>query len=204
MGAPSPAADFAARFTVPLAALRAGRWWRLAPIARSDPVDWDGRPGQSRFVANTGGMEVLYLATDKPTAFWEVFAARLLPLAPEDRVLPPAALEQRRWVQVEVPKGLRVFDATSVRALRAIGASNMCFHGDWADSQRWAAALWAHPNAPAGILYRSDKNPRNCVAIFRRASAGVKTIKGRLDGLLGDDDAFLAAMRRDRHIAGPK
>jgi RNase P/RNase MRP subunit POP5 len=192
-----PAADFATRFSMPTVGLRPRTWWRLDPVARPDLIDWDGRAGSSRFVSAAGAHEVLYLSGDKRTAFWEVFSARLLPLEPADRVLPPSVLDSRRWVHFDVPPGLKVFDATEIKSVRAIGASNASFHGDWSLSQAWSDAVWAHPACVDGILYRSDKNRNKCVAIFRRTTQRrLASIAAEDRGLLGRDGAFLSALRR--------
>jgi hypothetical protein len=197
-----PPPDFSTRFSLPTVDLRAGTWWRLALVVRADLIGWDGRPGASRFVSMAGKHEVLYLAGDKRTAFWEVFSARLLPLAPVDRVLPPSVLDDRRWVHFDVPAGLKVFDASEKKSLRAIGASNMSFHGDWSLSQAWADAVWSHPARADGILYHSDKNRNKCVALFRRATQPrLSSITGEDRGLFGHDGAFLAALRRSGFLS---
>lgn len=203
MGALLPPADFAARFKIPISPPAARPWWRLALTSRPALVDWDERPGATRFVSAAGGYEILYLAQDKRTAFWEVYANRLLPLAERDRVLPPGVLADRQWVKFDLPSDLRVFDATKIANVRAIGASNACFHGEWPVSQAWAEALWHHPQRVDGILYRSDKNtPRRCVAIFRRAGrAPLRRIKATAVGVLGDDGSFLSAMRKKGYLA---
>jgi hypothetical protein len=196
MAALLPSPGFATRFAVPTVDLRPGTWWRLGAAGRP-LLDWDGRPGASRFVSDGGGYEVLYLASDKPTAFWEVFSARLLPLAPADRVLPPRILEKRRWVQFAVPEGLKVFDATAIASVRAVGASNMSFHGEWPAAQAFGQALWQHPVGVDGILYRSDKNLNRCVALFHRTNQKLLRLLGAVDGgVLGNDVGFLDALRR--------
>jgi len=148
-------------------------------------------------VQGDGWKLLLVLSADKLTAFWEVFSERLLSLAPADRVLLPDVLDARRWIRFDVPPNLKVFDATEIKALRAIGASNMCFHGDFALSQVWADAVWNHPEAVDGILYRSDKNRNKCVSLFRRTTQPrLELIIAKDQGLLGHDVTFLSALRR--------
>jgi len=102
----------------------------------------------------------------------------------------------------DVPAGLKVFDATEIENLRAIGASNMCFHGDSAVSQMWADAVWSHPVGVDGILYRSDKNRNKCVAIFHRATQRcLGSITAEARGHLGHDGVFLSALRRGGFFA---
>jgi hypothetical protein len=127
----------------------------------------------------------------------------LLPLVPADRVLPPGVLAERQWVKFDPAPGFTVFEATKIANVRSIGGSNASFHGDWSTSQAWADALWQHPAKIDGILYRSDKNtPRVCVGLFRRSSrALISQIKATAAGALGDDTAFLNAMRRKSHLA---
>ena len=205
MSALLPPEGFNTKFSVPTVELRPGFWWRLALRNRPKLLDWDGRPGETRFVSGEGGYEILYLASDKMTAFWEVFGGRLLPLVPEDRVLPPAVMAQRHWVAFDVPPVFGVFNATRISAVREVGGSNMSFHGDWSVSQTWGRALWHHPAAIDGILYRSDKNALPCVALFHRRHQKHLVIKAKSHGLLADDGAFLTALRRKgRFAAGPE
>jgi hypothetical protein len=201
MDALLPPADFATRFRVPTVPLPAGTWWRLARIERK-PLDWDGRPGASRFVSSRDDYQVLYLAADRETAFWEVFAKRLLPLVPEERVLPREVRAERRWVEFSVPPGLRVFDSTDIAAVRALGGAKSSFQGEWEVAQAWGEALWLHPSGPDGILYRSDKNDQWCVALFRRAEhKRLAAIKAKAGGNLGRDAEFFRDLRRAGAIA---
>ena len=193
-----PPADFGTRFSIPTEEISAdGPWWRLARVSRPRLVDWDGRSGESRFVPKIKPHEILYLAADKTTAFWEVFGGRLLPLVPEDRVLPPTVLAERQWVEFEIPSKLKVFPATAVSAIRDIGGSNMSFHGEWTVSQEWGRALWNHPAQIDGIVYRSDKNTLPCLALFRRPDRKLlDQISAEKRGLLAHDGTFLTAMRK--------
>jgi len=192
-----PKADFET-VDVPNVPLERLSWCRLARVDQPDLIDWDGRPGATRFVPAPTDFEVLYMAQRKRTAFWEVYAKRLLPLVKEDRVLPPAVLTERQWINFEVPVGLLVFDATNIDHLRDIGGSNASFHGDWSASQAWAAALWRHPQKIDGMLYRSDKDtPYVCLALFRRRGRDLlKKITATPAGLLGEDTAFLQRLRK--------
>lgn len=203
MGALTPPADFA-RWTIPVVPpdpKLAGKYLRLAHIARPDPVDWDGRPGETRFVSPKGGYSVLYLAPDKPTAFWEVFAARLIPLEPEDRILPPAKLRERHWVNLQVPTDLALFDATNIKAVRDIGGTNMSFRGGWDITQQWGDALFHHPQNIDGIIYASDKNDEKCLAVFQRGARPADAITGAFGSLMADDPGFLTEMRAEIRIA---
>jgi hypothetical protein len=59
--------------------------------------------------------------------------------------------------------------------LSRIGADNRLTATSYDLSQRWALALYDHPDRPDGLLYRSRHDPsRFCAAIFDRA-AGVLT-----------------------------
>ena len=197
-----PADDFE-KFPVPTAPLGRLSWCRLARVDQSELIEWAGRAGITRFVPAAPAFEMLYLAQRKRTAFWEVYAKRLLALVKEDRVLPPSALTERQWVNFELPAGLVVFGATKIDCVREIGASNASFHGDWSASQAWSAALWRHPRQVDRILYRSDKDtPYNCLALFRRPGrALLDRINATKAGLLGDDTAFLQRLRKKGDLA---
>jgi hypothetical protein len=60
--------------------------------------------------------------------------------------------------------------------LARLGADNRLCTGDYLLAQRWALALWQHPEEPDGLYYRSRLDPaRQCVAIFGRAQEAITT-----------------------------
>ena len=202
MSALLPSAHFE-KLAIPTVRLERLAWCRLARVDRGELIDWDSRPGMTRFEPPSPNFGVLYLAQRKRSAFWEVYGKRLLPMAKEDRVLPPSALTDRRWVHFELPLGLVVFDATDIDHVRDIGGSNASFHGDWSASQAWSAALWRHPKQVDGIIYRSDKDtPYDCLALFcRPGRALLGQIRATPAELLGSDTAFLRRLRKRGDLA---
>ena len=58
--------------------------------------------------------------------------------------------------------------------LSRIGADNRLTAASYDLSQRWALALYEHPDQPDGLLYRSRHDPsRLCAAIFDRAAGAL-------------------------------
>lgn len=72
---------------------------------------------------------------------------------------------------------LRLVDLTG-SGLARIGADARLTSSDYGISQRWALALWAHPEQPDGILYPARRDPsRHSVAIFDRAADAVSAVR---------------------------
>ncbi len=59
--------------------------------------------------------------------------------------------------------------------LARVGADGRLTSGLHLVAQRWSLALWSHPSAPDGILYRSRRDPDDTsLAIFDRAGEKVR------------------------------
>jgi hypothetical protein len=62
-----------------------------------------------------------------------------------------------------------------------LGADGRLVTGDYRIAQQWSRALWAHPQQPDGITYRSRHDPSMiCVALFDRCASAVVHGLGRL------------------------
>jgi len=85
--------------------------------------------------------------------------------------------------------------------LARVGADGRLTTGSHLVAQRWSLALWAHPSAPDGILYRSRRDPDDtALAIFDRA--GGKTRVDPLGGLKEPRHRELLARIYERYGVG--
>jgi hypothetical protein len=159
---PPPPSDLRTR-PLPLLALSPAAWSRVHRATLS-PCFYSEDPA-NRF--SSRGVGVLYLADAAETAFWEIYWDDLGPLAPDERRIPRAKLNQR-VVRAATPKRrLQVFDATNRRSLRAVSATAGTFTSTYDVCQVWAKALATHPHPPDGILYPSARNAgARCLALF--------------------------------------
>lgn len=124
--------------------------------------------GHYRFGAPAGEFGVLYAGNDEYCAFVETFGHSL-----DVRVATRDDLKQRALSCLTVNRPLRLVDLTG-SGLARLGADNRLCTGDYLLAQRWARALWQHPEQPDGLYYRSRLDPaRRCVAIFDRAEAAI-------------------------------
>jgi RES domain len=124
-----------------------------------------GTSGFNRFDAQARQYGVLYAASDVRGAFIETFGREL-----GQQTVPMAKVAARTFSRIIASRPLRFVDLTGP-GLNRIGADNRLSTGDYQISQRWALALYEHPEQPDGLLYRSRHDPdRVCAAIFDRAA----------------------------------
>jgi len=70
--------------------------------------------------------------------------------------------------ELRCPRDLRLVGLHGA-GMRQLGLDNTISTGPYRPCGAWAQALWAHPEAPDGIAYRSRHDPREiCYAIFER------------------------------------
>lgn len=149
------------------------RWWRIHR-ASFGPCYFSPDPG-NRF--SSVGLDVLYLADSQLTAFWEIFWDDLATRPPAERRIARARLDERRIAPGRLKRTVAVFDATSEKELKKVGAPTSTFSSDYGNCQAWAAALAAHPQKPEGVLYPSARTLGNrCVAVFKSAALDCRTI----------------------------
>jgi hypothetical protein len=153
-----------------------------------------GKACRHRFDAPHGEFGVLYAGQDDACAFVEVFGDPLDP-----RILSLRTLEQYCLTDPRVTRPLRLVDLTG-SGLRQIGADARLTGGaDYEFSRRWALGLWAHPEEPDGILYRSRHDPSlHAVAMLDRVRGILRTTRRRR---LVEDRAALARLL-DRYDFG--
>jgi len=167
-----PPADLHER-PLQLKKLAPGRWWRVHR-ASLGPCYFSRDPG-NRF--SRVGLDVLYLADRQVTAFWEIFWDDLATRPPAERRIARARLDERRMAPGRLKRTVAVFDATSAKQLKIVGAPTSTFSSDYGNCQAWAAALAAHPQKPEGILYPSARTLGNqCLALFRSPSLDCRTL----------------------------
>lgn len=160
---PPPPPDLADR-PLPLRTWQAP-WLRVHRAVR-DPLHF-GRSGNNRFDDPTAEFGVLYVGADFEGAFVETFG-RVVADAP--RLVSGRALGDRLLTPIEFDPPLRLVDLSGP-GLGRLGADARLCAGDYRAAQAWSRALWAHPDAPDGLLYRSRHDPsRLCAAIYERAA----------------------------------
>jgi len=157
---PEPPADLDRRL-LPILSTDA-RWFRIHQSRYA--ALFFGRTGRYRFDAPADEYGVLYAGSDEHCAFVETFGH-----SPNIRIVTMDDVKQRDLSLLTVNRPLRLVDLTS-SGLARLGADNRLCTGDYHLAQRWALALWRHPDQPDGLVYRSRLDPaRRSVAIFDRA-----------------------------------
>lgn len=165
---PEPPADLASR-ELPITEIGTGEVWFRLHRAEHAPV-YFGRSGRSRFDAPNAEFGVLYLGDSPHCCFIETYGRVA---GSEARIVTRSDLSVRRLAVVAFHRALRVVDLTA-SGLAKLGADNRLCTGDYGVAGRWTLALWSHPNAPDGLLYRSRHDPsRMCLALFDRAADAV-------------------------------
>ena len=162
-----PPSDLAHR-TLPIIELPTGTAVvRIHTVGR-DPR-YFGRTGQARFDAPDGSYGVCYGGLDDAAAFVETILRDqdLGGIAQAD--LASHALADGALVR---PARLVAFGGTGLRRLHATAGT---VHATYRVTQAWSHALWAHPDQPDGIRYRSRfDDDQHCVALFDRAAAAMR------------------------------
>lgn len=159
--APAPPADLAKR-TLPLVP-----WPAAAPLYRVHPANRDPiyygprKPPSQRFDDPDSSFGTLYVGTNPEIAFVETLLRN-----PQLRMVATSEVASRRWSVLQAASAMQLVDFAGA-GLNALGTDNRVNTGPYEVSRTWAAALYAHPSKPHGILYVSRHNPAHrCVAIF--------------------------------------
>ena len=149
----------------------AGPWTRMHRCA-VDPL-YFGRSGANRFDAPGKEFGVLYAGADPHCAFIETFGQET-----GVNLVTATALAQRCRATILPERPLALVDLTG-SGLARIGADARLFAGEHSVAQRWARALWSHPEQPDGLYYPARHDPsRRAVAIFDRAAGSVRAVFG--------------------------
>jgi hypothetical protein len=122
-----------------------------------------GAPPSYRFDSASGAFGVLYIALDFTGALVETLLRN-----PRRRMVAEAAIELRSASVLRCPRELRLVRLHGA-GLQSLGLDNAISTGPHEPCGAWADALFAHPDAPDGLAFRSRHDPdRICVAIFER------------------------------------
>ena len=191
---PRPGANFA---TKPLEL-------RQLAIRGFKRIFWTSRPplefrqGAGRFNAppSTRAFRVLYAADTLACCFAETLIRDRSALLGGPAPITMEDLELRSVVELESTGTLAVVDLTGPGALRAGIPSAVAKAADYALSQTWSQAFWAHPSAPDGILYRSRLDDDSlCVALYDRAAPKLRAVDTKPLMLHPDRDKALERYR---------
>ncbi|MFW5968851.1 MAG: RES family NAD+ phosphorylase, partial [Persicimonas sp.] len=160
---PKPPAEFA-DVRLPISEVNVDLW-RIYRNTYDDPLYYDRSP-QSRFNAPDASFGVCYLATDLHGAFIETFGRSL-----GTNLVTRRALEERSAVRVVLLRTLRLVDLTGEGAAQLGVDARLSSGGDYKLPQMWSKAIFEHPDAVDGIIYRSRHDQaRSCVAVFDRSA----------------------------------
>lgn len=126
-----------------------------------------GAPPTYRFDSASGSFGVLYVAFRFAGALVETLSRN-----PRRKMVAQADIEARASSVVRCRRALRVVQLHSA-GLQILGLDNSISTGPYEPCGAWADALWAHPDAPDGLAFRSRHDPDQiCLAIFERAGSG--------------------------------
>jgi hypothetical protein len=123
-----------------------------------------GAPPTYRFDSASGSFGVLYVAFRFAGALVETLLRN-----PRRKMVAQADIEERASSVVRCRRELRIVQLHSA-GLQILGLDNSISTGPYEPCGAWADALWAHPDAPDGLAFRSRHDPDQlCLAIFERA-----------------------------------
>ena len=187
---PEPPDDLHAR-SLPLITLAGADLYRGHRHSNT-PLHFNRTAG--RFASPDGtSFGTLYVGEDAFTAFVEAFGQGLVSDA-LGLFVSEGWLTTRCLCIVTATRPLRLVDLSSGTALKRLSAlaDSRLADGAHEVSQRWAAALWAHPERPDGLLYRARNAPdHRSIALFDRAE---DVLVAPCSSNLLRDDARLAAI----------
>lgn len=166
---PEPPVDLHAR-ALPLTVAR-GPWARAYRLER-DPR-YFGRGGDQRFDDPARTFGVCYCGDGPACAFIETLPAVVTLGTRSFLAVRAAALQARGWATVALrdpAAPLRLVDLTGPGLARLGAEAALSSCPEYAVPQRWSRALWSHPEAPDGLLYRARHDPSLVsLALFDRA-----------------------------------
>jgi hypothetical protein len=153
--------------------IRAATWYR-GHHQDFSPLYFNSEAG--RFAAPDGEQfGTMYMGEDAFGAFIEAFGQGL-----RSDVLgmyvSEGLLRVRCLCTASLTRPVRLVDLSSGAGLKKLSgdADSRIADGPHEVSQRWAAAFWAHPEQPDGVLYRARNAPdHRSIALFDRAADAI-------------------------------
>lgn len=194
---PRPPPDLAT-FQLPLRTLQASDAILRLHDSAQDPRFFGPSPGSppaGRFDAPDGAYRVCYAGLSAEACFAEKLCRTDLRVLSLTRC---AALSLSSLVPSR-PLRLAELHGAGLAALRATAD---VAHGRYRIAREWGRALWAHPEAPDGIVWRSRLDAdHSCVALFDRCAPALEV--GRTEPLLSDAARFERLVERYRMAVIP-
>ncbi|MBL8666094.1 MAG: RES family NAD+ phosphorylase [Rhodospirillales bacterium] len=191
--APTPPPDLAER-SLPLHPAPAGMTLFRIVAAETQPLFFGPKPGDlpaGRFDAADGSFRTCYAGLTPEACFAEKFLRRL-----RDRAIEAALVRTMVLVRLELLRPLTLV-ALHGPGLAQIAATAAVAHGPYATSRPWAATLFAHPQCPDGLCWRSRfDDSLFCVALFDRCKGDLQV--GEKVALISQQALLLAMINRWR------
>ena len=120
-----------------------------------------GTPATYRFDSASGAFGVLYVALSLAGALVETLLRN-----PRRKMVAQADIEARATSVLHCRRDLWVVRLHGA-GLQILGLDNSISTGPYEPCGTWADALWAHPEMPDGLAFRSRHDPDEiCLAIF--------------------------------------
>lgn len=188
---PEPPADLGSR-SLPIGEFRSP--WFHCHTLRRGPLNFNRR-STGRFNAPNGKYGVLYLSTSPEGAFIETFGQSSARGDAGVRFVTRDALDSRCLCVLQ-SQPLRLVDLSGTGLALIDADARLCtMTDDPGLPQRWALAIWSHPEQPDGLLYRARHDPeRLSVAVFDRA--GDLLHPDCTTNILGRRDLLLPILKR--------
>jgi hypothetical protein len=140
--------------------------------ASLDPIFF-GKTASNRFDSPDSNYGVLYTGLDEHCAFIETFGQHT-----GIRFITTTELHIRHLAYLELTQPVTLIDLARSGGLARIGADARLLAGSHSVSQKWSAALRAHPAGAHGILYPTRHDPaRLACALFDLPTSVFKVTK---------------------------
>jgi hypothetical protein len=131
------------------------------------PAEGEGsapnRVPESRFDSASGRFGVLYVSMALEAALVETLLRN-----PRRRLVAASRIAERAYSDIRVMASMALVSLIDT-GLQQLSLDNSIATGPYEPCGLWADALWDHPEAPDGLLYRSRHDPaQRCIALFER------------------------------------
>jgi hypothetical protein len=175
---PRPPADLAGR-TLPVRTVSVGETLPRFHDARHGPVFFN-RTRDYRWNAPQGSYGVCYAGLSLEASFAETFLR-----TPGATLISMDLVETRALSRLVATREIRLVEMADTGLARLGATSAVCSILPYDLPQEWSAALYAHPERPDGILYRSSHDDGQfCAALFEPAGNALEDDGRRETNLL--------------------